>query len=213
MSILSIDFSSGSQVARYCRFIEVTIGKAAYGSGPGERGCDPCFQWNGLEILDESTPSVPGVSAKLHWGAATLDDGAMSASVWAADAFGGLDDDSDDDLDAGDEPQRGGFTTFGEDDMGRLATLFEEASTGGLLGGRSHALCVEDDADVLRLCGKTLANARVLDPQRSQNLAITIAPLARAYDGSFVALACALARLTAAPPRVSIEQFDTGSHS
>ncbi|EGB05770.1 hypothetical protein AURANDRAFT_72151 [Aureococcus anophagefferens] len=164
----------------------------------------------GLEILDESTPSVPGGKrAKLHWDAMTLDDGAMSASVWAADAFGGLDDDSDDDLDAGDEPQRGGFTTFGEDDMGRLATLFEEASTGGLLGGRSHALCVEDDADVLRLCGKTLANARVLDPQRSQNLAITIAPLARAYDGSFVALACALARLTAAPPRVSIEQLET----
>ena len=85
----------------------------------------------GLEILDESTPSVPGGKrAKLHWDAMTLDDGAMSASVWAADAFGGLDDDSDDDLDAGDEPQRGGFTTFGEDDMGRLATLFEEASTG-----------------------------------------------------------------------------------
>ena len=51
----------------------------------------------GLEVVEEpAAAATPGAKrAKLHWDAMTLDDGAMSASVWAADAFGGLEDDSD----------------------------------------------------------------------------------------------------------------------
>lgn len=115
----------------------------------------------GLEVLDDVAPAAPGGKrARLHWDAMTLDDGAMSASVWAADAFGGLDDDSDDDIEASDDLGRaGGFVTFGEDDMGRLATLFEEASGGSGRGGM-HARCVEDDANVLRLCGEPESTPR-----------------------------------------------------
>ena len=163
----------------------------------------------GLEVVEEpAAAATPGAKrAKLHWDAMTLDDGAMSASVWAADAFGGLEDDSDGESEVG---ARLGFTTFGESDMGRLATLFSHDAARRPARARAEgAGGAEGDAGAITLDGRPVANARVLDPQRSQNLAIVVAPLARAFEGSFAALACGVARLAAAPPRASVEQLET----
>ena len=174
-----------------------------------------------VESLSDAPASTEpaGKRAKLHWDAMTLDDGAMSASVWAADALGGLSEEEDSEVSSLNKGGRASSRAkssespsfFGDEDIDRLTELFstqeKQSNKGDFSSSKSNSQ-LANDAGVLTLCGKELANARVLDPQRSQNVSITIAPLARAYDG-FEALVCAIARFDAGPPKAAIEQLET----
>lgn len=166
---------------------------------------------NGLETDEQNDTPVSARDktsskrAKLHWDAMTLDDSAMAVSVWAADAFG-------DDVDISPADRRTGASTpggsglLGDDDLERLATLFSDAENSSSGKKLDETRRQNGDNGVLTINGRVLTNARIFDPQRSQNVSITIAPLTRAHGG-VEALACAIARMDT--PRTSLEQLET----
>lgn len=167
---------------------------------------------NGLEDDEQHDTGVAarektaGKRAKLHWDAMTLDDSALAVSVWAADAFGDDVDVSSAESRAGTSmPGGGGSGLLGDDDLERLATLFSDAENSSNKKQDEARKQIGDSA-LLTLNGRVISNARLFDPQRSQNVSITIAPLVRAHGG-VDALACAIARMDT--PRTSLEQLET----
>ncbi|KAJ1463292.1 hypothetical protein M885DRAFT_504928 [Pelagophyceae sp. CCMP2097] len=160
----------------------------------------------GLESAAEADASGTGATAagpraKLHWDAMQLDAKSMSASVWAAEALG------DAKFRAPSDPD-----LLGDDDIKRLATLFSKSETskkkGSSKGASSSKKDDAGDAEELglALCGAALSGARVLEPQRAQNVAITIAPLLRAHEGDVRALLRGIARFDCA---ATVEQLET----
>lgn len=169
---------------------------------------------NGLE---NDEPEAKGVSsdrlikgkrAKLHWDAMTLDDSALAVSVWAADAFG--DDEELEALSRTNKPNSATGGTeglLGDDDIERLATLFSDAEKPKARSRKpEEARKTNNNGLVPTVNGRPVVNARMFEPQRSQNVLITIAPLVRAFD-VVDALSCAIARMET--PRVSLEQLET----
>lgn len=210
---------ANAALARYRKMVKLGVPPASVRQRMRMDQVDPSLvrTFSAENGLENDEPEAKGVStdrlpkgkrAKLHWDAMTLDDSALAVSVWAADAFG-----DDEELEALSRtnkanPAMGGTEgLLGDDDIERLATLFSDAEKPS---GRSRkpeeARKTNNNGLVPTVNGRPVANARMFEPQRSQNVLITIAPLVRAFD-VVDALSCAIARMET--PRVSLEQLET----